>query len=79
MNVCLFEHYRRLNGGTDFLEIFTLSSYISGSGYLLLFMLKFQMVENHAHIYYITYYCKLITKWVYWINYNSKIPQILYK
>ena len=24
---------------------------------------------------YINYYCKLIIKWAYWINYNSKISQ----
>ena len=37
--VCMFELYRRLNGGTDFLVIFTISSCMSGKK--LLFMLIF--------------------------------------
>ena len=48
--VCMFEVFGRLNGWTDFLEIFTVSSCMSGR---LLFMLKFQKTEvPHPHILY---------------------------
>ena len=76
MFVCMFELYRRLNGGTDFLKIFTVASSMSGRSFRLLFMLKFQNGEVPRSHNNITYYCKLIKKWVYWKNYNSKISQI---
>ena len=72
-NECMFVLYRWLNGWTDFLEIFTVSSSMSGRSYVVI------STGLGATPTYITYYSKLIRKWVYWKNYNSKIPQILYK
>ena len=51
--VYMFELYRRLSGWTDFLEIFTVSSGMSGK------------ISNEWGATPTYTYCKLITKWVY--------------